>query len=555
VGEGDSSTVVDGEAFPTLTRDQLTSLGQRGISQQVKVGEVLFAAGDVDYDFIVIESGSVDIIRTATVGSPEQIVAHHPAGRFLGELNMLTGQRAYLTGRVSEAGVVHRISPDGFRRLMAEDAELSDLILRAFLGRRKVLQTGEGRRSIEILGTPLSNAAHTLRNWAARQQLPHLWVDIDQPDGVSLAATIGVTAEDLPVVITPTATIKQATAGKVAEHLGLSFRQSPGQVYDVVVVGAGPGGLAASVYGASEGLTTMLVDAVAVGGQAAASSRIENYLGFPFGVSGSLLTARAELQAQKFGAQVSTPCEVTSLRTDDGHLWLVLADGTEVRTHAVVVATGARYRTLPLERWDDFEGAGIYYAATELEARTCTPDPVTVVGGANSAGQAAIYLADSGSTVDLVVRGRNLTKDMSTYLVDRILVHPRIRVRTESEVTALYGEASISSIRITTRGAVGDVQDCRGLFCFIGAQPATGWLDGVALDADGFVLTDSHLDDTSLPDMWTMLGRRPLPFETSVPGVFAVGDVRHGSMKRVAAAVGEGASAIRSVHAAIAPVG
>jgi thioredoxin reductase (NADPH) len=218
------------------------------------------------------------------------------------------------------------------------------------------------------------------------------------------------------------------------------------------------------------------------------------------------------------------------------------------------VATGARYRTLPLERWDDFEGAGIYYAATELEARTCTPDPVTVVGGANSAGQAAIYLADSGSTVDLVVRGSDLRKDMSSYLVDRVLVHPRIQVRTEAQVTALYGEASITSIRISTGGVVGDEQDCRGLFCFIGAQPATGWLEGVSLDSDGFVLTDQQLDDSALPDAWTMLGRRPLPFETSIPGVFAVGDVRHGSMKRVAAAVGEGASAIRSVHAAIAPV-
>jgi thioredoxin reductase (NADPH) len=544
------------EAHPTLTPEQFDALRARSTPDDARTGDILFRAGDRAYDFILIESGEVEIVRAETPDAPADVVAVHGAGRFLGELNMLTGQTAYLTARVSKPGRIHRLDPEGFRRLMAEDAELSDVILKAFLARRKALQAGEGRRSLEILGSSLSSAAHSLRNWAARQQLPHLWFDFDTPEGKALAAAIHVSAADLPVVVTPTATIRKASAGMVAEHIGLSYRIVEGRVYDVVVVGAGPGGLAAAVYGASEGLDTMLFDGVAVGGQAAASSRIENYLGFPFGLTGALLTSRAELQAQKFGAHVSTPCTVTGLHTEDGHLRLTLSDHTEVPAHAVVVATGARYRTLPLDRWAEFEGAGIYYAATELEARTCAPGPVTVVGGANSAGQASIYLADRGSPVDLVLRGPDLAAGMSRYLVDRIGVHQRIRVRTETEITALHGIDNLAEITMTSRtSGTTDRQACGGLFCFIGAEPETQWLKGVALDSDGFVLTDHDLTDDALTDAWTVLGRRPLPFETSIPGVFAVGDVRHGSMKRVAAAVGEGASAIRSVHTAIAPGG
>jgi thioredoxin reductase (NADPH) len=554
VNDRDDRPAGEREAFPDLTEAQLGSLRARSTAEDVVVGDVLFHAGDREYDFILIDSGAVEIVRLKTPDAPEEVVAVHPAGRFLGELNMLTGQRAYLTGRVSEGGRIYRMPPDGFRRVMAEDAELSDVILRAFLARRQFLRTGEGARSVEILGTPLSTAAHTLRNWAARQQLPHMWIDIDSPQGQALAATLKVSAADLPVVVTPTDVLRQATAGIVAEHLGLSFQVIAGRVYDVVVVGAGPGGLAAAVYGASEGLDTMLLDAVAVGGQAAASSRIENYLGFPFGLTGADLTGRADLQAQKFGAHVSTPCTVTQLSTEDGHLRLTLGDGTRVQTHAVVIATGARYRTLPLDRWETFEGAGIYFAATELEARTCSPEPVTVVGGANSAGQASIYLAERGSPVTLVVRGADLEKDMSRYLIDRVIAHPRIEVLTRSEVTALHGDASLEAISTATDGGPAERRACRGLFCFIGAQPATDWLAGVDLDPDGFVITDSQLDPERLGEVWQMLGRSPLPFETSIPAVFAVGDVRRGSMKRVAAAVGEGASAIRSVHAAIAPV-
>ena len=538
-----------GEAWPTLTPAQLARLSALAEPVPVAAGDVLYAAGDIGYDFILIESGEVEVVREATPDAPAEVVARHGAGRFLGELNMLTGQAVYLTGRVVVAGQVRRISPAQFRHLMAEDPELSDLILRAFMARRELLRTGEGARSIEVVGSGSSAGALALRNWAARQQLPHMWVDVETPAGEALIAALGVAADDLPVVVTPTAVLRQATPGVLAEHLGLAFRAVPGQVFDLVVVGAGPAGLAAAVYGASEGLDTVLVEGVAIGGQAAASSRIENYLGFPSGLAGAELTSLALIQAQKFGATVTSPCEARELAVGAGHLAVVLVDGTEVSAHAVVVATGAQYRKLPLDRWDHFEGAGIYYAATELEARACVGSDVVVVGGANSAGQAALYLAGRSRRVRLVIRGADLLAGMSRYLADRIVADPRIEVHTGTEVVALAGEATLEHVALAGRdGGAPAVVPCAGLFCFVGAVPSTAWLDGVVLDGDGFVLTGQDLpDDLSAFDL---LGRQPLPFETSVPGVFAAGDVRHGSMKRVAAAVGEGASAVRSVHQA-----
>jgi thioredoxin reductase (NADPH) len=337
----------------------------------------------------------------------------------------------------------------------------------------------------------------------------------------------------------------------VAETLGLSYRAiDSGATVDLAVVGAGPAGLAAAVYGSSEGLCTVLLDAVGPGGQAASSSRIENYPGFPSGISGAELAERVETQALKFGAQLSTPCEIVGLACHE-HLRAVLADGTDIPTRALIVASGARYRWLPLERWDEFVGAGIFYAATELEARSCADGPVTVVGGGNGAGQAALFLASFGCEVTIAIRRPEIESGMSRYLVDRLLANPNITVRGGTEVTRLDGGDVLESISMA--GPAGELQEqaCGGLFCFIGAEPATSWLTDVALDEHGFVRTDVQLKSDELGETWSALGRGPLPFETSVPGVFAVGDVRHGSMKRVAAAVGEGASAVRSVHTAI----
>jgi thioredoxin reductase (NADPH) len=435
---------------------------------------------------------------------------------------------------------------------MAEDPELSDVLLQAFLARREKLSRGPAAHGLEIIGSPMDSMALALRTYAARRVLPHLWFDSDSVEGRSLMRAASLATADLPAVLTPQHTLRHTTPGELAAHLGFAYRARGSEPIDLVVVGAGPAGLAAAVYGASEGLKTTLLDAVAPGGQAAASSRIENYLGFPTGLSGASLAQRAVVQAMKFGAQLSSPCEVVALETGGDALAVVLGDDTHLAARAVIVATGARYRALALEGWEHFVGAGIYYAATDLEVRSCTGQPVTVIGGANSAGQAALHLAASDSLVTLAIRGPDLAAGMSQYLVDRILADPRIEVRVATEVTRLEGDRALQHVGLTDRSTGHEeTQLCRGLFCFIGADPATAWLSGIALDDDGFVRTDVQLATQEVERAWPSLGRAPLPFETNVPAVFAAGDVRHGSMKRVAAAVGEGASAVRSVHTAI----
>lgn len=552
VGADDADPADLALAFPRLTDDECTRLRAFGIPQTVNIGDTLFEPGDVTYDLVLIDEGVVDIVSAPTLGKPEALIVQHRAGALVGELNLLTGQKTYLTARVSAAGTIYRIVPEAFRRVMSEDPELSDLLLKALLTRRKLLKDAPvAARNIVIVGSSLSSAALALRTYAARQVLPHKWFDAETVEGKRVMAAAELTAADLPAVLMPSLIMRRATPGEFAEQLGLSYHRSADRSIDVAVVGGGPAGLAAAVYGASEGLATVLIDAVATGGQAAASSRIENYLGFPSGLSGAELTGRASIQALKFGAELSSPCKAASLDCTGGQLRVVLQDGTDIVPRSVVIATGARYRSLPLERWPDFEGAGIYYAATEIEARVCRDQPVTVVGGANSAGQAALHLA-RGSQVNLVVRGHDLFSDMSAYLADRLHATSQVTIYTRTEVTALHGDRSLNRVTLTNR-ATGEVQDtpCSGLFCFIGAVPATDWLTRVALDEDGFIRTDRQLLETDLGEVWAHMGRAPLPFETSMPAVFAAGDARSGSMKRVAAAVGEGSSAIRSVHAAL----
>jgi thioredoxin reductase (NADPH) len=450
-----------------------------------------------------------------------------------------------------EAGRVHRISPEQFRRLLVEDAELSDLLLREFVARRQRLNAGPAAQGLEIVGSDLDSGALALRAYAARRNLPHVWLDADSVEGRSLMRAASLQAGDLPAVLTSSRTLVRATPGELAQHLGLAQRPASGTPTDLTIIGAGPAGLAAAVYGASEGLDTLVLDAVAAGGQAAASARIENYLGFPNGISGEELAQRAVVQALKFGARLSTPCEVVSLEIDGERLTPILADGTALPSRAVVIATGARYRALPLESWGQFVGAGIHYAATELEVHGCVGRPVTVVGGANSSGQAALTLTASGSHVTLAIRGPDLAAGMSQYLADRIAADPRIDVRLSTEVTRLQGERALEQVMLTNR-TTGEEEGrpCVGLFCFIGADPAAAWLTGISI-RDGFIRTDVSLRRDDLGRAWRALGRSPLPFETNVPGVFAAGDVRHGSVKRVAAAVGEGASVVRSVHLTI----
>jgi thioredoxin reductase (NADPH) len=353
---------------------------------------------------------------------------------------------------------------------------------------------------------------------------------------------------ELPLVIATGTVLRQATPGDVASYLGLTVESLPERHFDLVVVGGGPAGLAAAVYGASEGLRTLGLDMTAPGGQAGMSSRIENYLGFPMGVSGADLTQRAIIQAEKFGASLTAPCVAASFASSAGYLVVRLSDGSEIAGRAVIAATGASYRRLGAARLSDFEGKGVYYAATEMEARICGPAPVVVVGGGNSAGQAAIFLSQGGCLVTLLIRGTDLGKDMSRYLVERVESDSNITLRTRTTVVALDGDEILREVQID--GPDGKlVLPCAGLFSFIGADPSSGWLNGcAALDSRGFVLTDLSLTPDQLGKDWQELNRSPLPFETSYPGLFAVGDLRSGSTKRVAAAVGEGSASVRSVH-------
>jgi thioredoxin reductase (NADPH) len=545
-----------GEAFPDLSAEQTERIRRYGRTETVTAGQVLFRAGDPTYDFVVLVTATAEIVREASVDHPEAVIARHGPGRFIGELNLLTGQALYLTIRMAGAGEIISVPPDSFRRLMDADPELSDLILRAFVARRLILGDGEGARSVEILGSQWCTGSLALRTWAARAHIPHTWVDFDTAEGAALAEQLRIQPNALPVVLIPGRVLTRATPGEMAMALGLAYSAPDGDaadICDLVIVGGGPAGLAAAVYGASEGLTTLLLDAVGTGGQAAASSRIENYLGFVSGISGADLTGLAMVQAQKFGARVNTPCRVVEIVQAGGHFELILADDVRVPARAVVIATGAEYRTLPLPRWAEFEGNGIYYAATELEARSCADQPVTVIGGANSAGQASLFLSGRGNPVHLVVRAADLSAGMSSYLADRIHADANITVHLSSEVTGLDGTRGLNTITITDRATSSTRElGCSGLFCFIGAQPATSWLSHVRLDGNGFVLTDVALPADMLGEAWGHLGRVPLPFETSEAGIFAVGDVRAGSMKRVAAAVGEGASSVRSIHTFLA---
>ena len=533
-------------AAATLDSHQLAALDALGTRRSVAVGEYLYREGDAAYDFFVVVSGAVEIVLHAD--GEERVLARHGAGRFLGELNMLTGLRVFVSARVAEAGQVIVVPVADLRRVLATQPALGDTILAAFMARRALLLTGASA-AIRVVGSRYSPDSQRIREFLARIRIPHEWLDADRDEAVDrLLRDVGVTTAELPVVIMSGSVLRRPTPGALGEYLGLTVGSLPDRCFDLVVVGGGPAGLAAAVYGASEGLRTLGVDGMAPGGQAGASSRIENYLGFPTGISGADLTQRALVQAEKFGAHLTAPCAATSLREQAGHLVIGFDDGTEVAGRAVIVASGARYRRLDIDRLAEFECKGVYYAATAMEARECAQSPVVVVGGGNSAGQAAVFLAESGSPVTVVIRGSDLNTSMSRYLVDRIDADERIEVRANTKVIDLDGDETLRSVRLTD-GDGDTTVSCAALFSFIGADPSSEWLSGcAALDDRGFVLTDRSLGDEHLDSRWELLGRRPLPFETSHPGLFAVGDIRSGSTKRVAAAVGEGSAAVRSVH-------
>ncbi|MEJ3746388.1 FAD-dependent oxidoreductase [Actinomycetes bacterium KLBMP 9797] len=529
---------------PVLDDEQFRRLAEYGEVEHAQVGQNLYATGDDSYDFFLLLSATVEIVRDRTAIEPERLIYQGGPGDFLGELNLLTGQHVYLTARVVSAGTLVRIGATMLRRALAEQVDIADILIEAFRERREVIRAAAGN-ALELVGW--SDAAQTLelRTYLTQMLLPHTWFDVASHDGRSLMIGAGLGYDDLPAATVNGSVLRRATPRAVAEALGLTYR-ADGRAVDLVVVGAGPAGLAAAVYGASEGLATVLLDRTGLGGQAAKSARIENYLGFPHGISGENLTRLAMIQALKFGVRIHAPCAVAGLDlSDDRQPAVLLEDGARIQCRAVIAATGAHYRRLDIPQWMDFERSGcIRYAATDLDVQGYENQPVTVVGGANSAGQAALSLAARGATVDLIIRSADVGARMSSYLTDRIRAHSRIQVHTNSTVRELAGHDTLTSVVTERSGGLLARLDSRALFCFVGADPVSGWLAGVAKDDDGFILTDSRLPAGSFGI--------PLPFQTSASRVFAVGDLRSGSTKRVATAVGDGASAISSVHVVLA---
>jgi thioredoxin reductase (NADPH) len=531
-------------AFPVLDDGQQACLRRYGTTRPVTAGEVLCSPADDSFDLAVVLSGEVVVSHDSPGRSVEY--ARFGPGGFSGELGLLTGQRPDLTARATAEGAVLALTPANLREVLARETDLADILLRALIARRRRRLSGVlGDALIEVIATGQSGPALALRTFLNRNTIAYRWVDIDQAEeAAEILGSVGAARDDLPVVITPARVLMNADPAALAAVLGLSRYPDHGRCYDVVVVGAGPAGLAAAVYGASEGLDVAVLDATAPGGQAGSSTRIENYLGFPDGISGAELTTRATIQAQRFGALLASPCCVDHVTVAGGIFTVGLADGTSVTARAVVAASGALYRRLPLPNWQRLEGAGIYYAATAMEAELCGASHVFVLGGGNSAGQAALYLARHCARVTIAVRRDSLAASMSQYLIDRVTASDRIDVATSSEVAAVDGGDHLESIAVRDihTGAVTRLP-AGGLFCFIGAHPASAWLPAeVACDEDGFVLTD-----VAVP-AGPASARTRLPLETAVDGMFAAGDIRAGSMKRVAAAVGEGSSVIRSVH-------
>jgi thioredoxin reductase (NADPH) len=538
-------------AFPRLTPRQIDALRTRGHTRRVNEGDVLFREGDRDYHFFVVLSGAVEIVEHSG-GEPHTVTVHEP-GEFTGDVDMLTGRAALVTGRVQRPGEVLQLEPRDLRRVVGELPEISEVLLKAFLMRRTLL-ISDGFTGLRIIGSRFSPSAHQLRDFCSRNAIPFTWIDLEDDERAeSLLREFGVPASATPVVVGRDGRwVSNPSVADLARYVGLEARVDADEVVDLVVVGAGPAGLAAAVYAASEGLTTLTVDAVAAGGQAGTSSRIENYLGFPAGVTGAELTRNALLQAQKFGARISVPQRAVRLRIDGGRRVVGLDDGTEVAARTVLVASGIEYRRPDIPALAEFEGAGVYYAATDMEARLCEGDEVVVLGGGNSAGQAVVALARLSSKVHVVVRGDDLAKSMSRYLVDRVEGIANVEVHRRHVVSGLEGDGALQAVHLRDDASgVTKTIPARALFIFIGAVPHTSWLgDCVRLDRRGFVVTGVSLPpDVIEAEVWRQAGRAPYFLETSLPGVFAAGDVRSGSVKRVASAVGEGAMAVSFVHA------
>jgi thioredoxin reductase (NADPH) len=534
--------------FPKLTPEQMDRIAAYGRTRSVQPGEVLIEQGDISVPFFVVITGEVEIVRP--FGDRETLITVHGYGEFTGEVNMLSGRRSFFRARATKPGKVIELDHQEMQTLVQTDAELSDILMRAFILRRvELIAAGVG--DIVLIGSTHSAGAFRIKEFLMRNGHPYSYIDLERdPDVQNLLDSFQISASEIPVLICRGELVLRNPGNQqIADCLGFNESIDQTQVRDLVVIGAGPSGLAAAVYGASEGLDVMVLETSSPGGQAGSSSRIENYLGFPTGISGQDLAARAYLQAQKFGAKMLI-AKATRLICDRKPYIIELENGVRISTRTVVIATGAQYRKLPLENLYRFEGAGVYYGATFVEAQLCGGEEVIVVGGGNSAGQAAVFLAQTTKHVHMLVRSSGLAATMSRYLIRRIENSPTITLRPQTEIVTVEGDNHLDSVSWqNSQTGQTEKHEIRRVFVMTGADPNTCWLDGcIALDAKGFITTGPDLLPENLSAADWPLARQPYLLETTLPGVFAVGDVRGGSIKRVASAVGEGSIAISFVH-------
>jgi thioredoxin reductase (NADPH) len=540
------------EAFPKLTEEQIGRIRPLSKLRNVKAGEILFEPGDSNVPFFVLLSGSLEIVQPDRYG--ERMIVKHEAGAFTGEMTMISGRLSLARGRVTSDGEFLEMRGEDFRALVARDAELGEIFMRAFILRRLAL-INQGFGNAVLLGSQHSAQTLRLREFLTRNGHPHTYVDLDtDASAQAMLDNFHVSMQEIPVVICNNRTVlRNPSIQELARCLGLNANITASEVRDVVIVGAGPSGLAAAVYAASEGLDVLVIEAESPGGQAGSSSKIENYLGFPMGISGQELAGRAAAQAQKFGAKMLIASNVIRLNCERRPYELSVDCGQTIRARTVIIASGASYNKPQLGNLSKFEGQGIYYGATFIEAQLCGKDEVIVVGGGNSAGQAAVYLSQTAGKVHMLVRSGQLSDSMSRYLIQRIEENPAIDLHYCTEIVGLDGDAQLERVTWQDKNT-GEKSTCdiRHVFIMAGASPRTEWLKGcVALDSKGFILTGRDLDPVLHEFKWP-LSRAPLMLETSLPGVFAVGDVHAGNVKRVASAVGEGSISIYLVHRALA---
>ena len=531
--------------FPVLTQKQISTLKESGTVISFENETAVFKAGDSAYDFYVVLDGAIFIKDPI---NENQVLASHGINEFTGDNSMLSDRSIPFSAYASKGSTILRITPADLKEIISKHSDISDVLLSAFIQRQETMLK-EFSGGIKVIGSEKSKDTYVLRDFMEKNHIWHTFLDTDVSEEAQLLLeNFGLKDEDLPILISITGEIsKKPTLAELAKQTGVLIEYRD-ELFDVLVVGAGPSGLAASVYAASEGLTVITIDGNAPGGQAGKSSKIENYLGFPTGISGNDLANRAYIQAQKFGCTISIPHKAEKVEYNGSYFTLCASNGKNIKAKAIIAATGANYRRLPVDNIEKFEGSGVFYSATGMNASACKNELVGVVGGGNSAGQAALFLADHAQEVHVIIRSNDLGDKMSDYLVQRINTTPNIIVHKNSNITQLNGSHYLESLILDTGGSKQTI-GISNLFTFIGAKPCTEWLNGiVSMDDKGFIYTGSDVIEAAMTQCSIYNQRKPQSLETSIPGFYAVGDVRRGSVKRVASAVGEGSMAISQIH-------